>query len=352
MKRQVLVSLTISLALACASQAAQRANAPDAREKDPAFRYGRNPGQAAVGAIPDILLSDPARNRSVKLSIDYPTRGDNHPLIVISHAGGLSNRSYPGLSSHWASYGYVVIRPSHEDKVQNDAMTTAEWRDRARDITFILDSLGTLAEQYPELKGKIDTSRIAVVGHGRGATTALMLAGLRTFPGPVSFADSRIKAVVAMSPNGPTESWGITPESFAELRVPVLYMTGSRDNGMTESETPQWRQQAFELSPAGDKWLISMEGVNRTTFTGQVSPTAESKPLTDFSHPADTNARQQAEQMRREWERRNGFSELTAFSMIRALAQAFLDTYLTTETKGRQYLDEIDARPSIEVKRK
>jgi hypothetical protein len=95
-----------------------------------------------------------------------------------------------------------------------------------------------------------------------------------------------------------------------------------------------------------------MEGINRTTFTGQVPAMAERKPTADFSHPADTNARQPAEQAQREWERRSGFSELTAFSTIRALAMAFLDTYLTTETKGRQYLDDMDARPNIEVKKK
>ena len=349
MKRAFLLIAVLGLAACATSPATPRADGGDPRESDPSFRYGRNPGQTPVGAIPDIVLSDASRQRSVKLSIDYPTRGEGHPLVVISHGGGLSNRSYPGLSSHWATYGYVVIRPAHVDRVQNDEMTAAEWRDRARDITFILDSLGTLAETYPELKGKIDATRVAVVGHARGATTALMLGGLRLFPGPVTLADPRVKAVVAMSPNGRTEGWGITGESFGELRGPVLFMTGSRDTGTTETETPEWRQEAFELSAPGDKWLVAMEGVTRTTFTGQVAPRVEQRPAGAFGQPADPNARQQAQ---REYDRRVGFSELSAFSTLRALTLAFLDAYLKGDSTGRQFLEEADTRMNIVVKRK
>ena len=41
-----------------------------------------------------------------------------HPLIVFSHGFGGSSRGYVGLSSYWASHGYVVIAPSHADSVQ------------------------------------------------------------------------------------------------------------------------------------------------------------------------------------------------------------------------------------------
>ena len=354
-RRLLVAGLTLAL-VACASSSPDAAlNDSDPREKDPTFRYGNNPGPSPVGAIPDIVLNDPARNRSVKVSIDYPTRTGPHPLIVFSHGGGGSNRGYPGLSSHWASYGYVVIRPAHNDTATSEQMTATEWRNRAQDISFVIDSLETLAKQYPELQGKVDPTRIAVAGHARGATTAMMIGGLRTFPGPVSYADKRVKAIAAFSPNGPRESWGVTNESWAELRVPALFMTGTRDNGVNENETPTWREQAFELSPAGDKWLVVIENVTAGTFTGQANPPSEignrgTVPMGPSRDPAA--AQRESERQRIERARMSGMSQRVLFGSIRALALAFFDAYLKEDPKGREYLVQTDERPSVEVKRK
>jgi predicted dienelactone hydrolase len=148
MIRRLLVLAGIVLtSAACATQpASQRAEA-DPREKDPSFRYGNNPGPSPVGTIPDIIVNDAVRNKAIKLTIEYPTRGGPHPVIVFSHGGGGSNRGYPGLSSHWTSYGYVVIRPAHDDRATAEQMTQAEWRDRTRDISIIIDSLTALTDR-------------------------------------------------------------------------------------------------------------------------------------------------------------------------------------------------------------
>lgn len=356
MIRRLLVIAGIAVvSAACASQpSSQQRVAADPREKDPTFRYGNNPGPSPVGAIPDVLLDDKARNKSVRITIEYPTRTGPHPVIVFSHGGGGSNRGYPGLSSHWASYEYVVIRPSHDDRAKAEDMTTAEWRDRVRDITLVLDSLASLQQQYPELQGKIDANRIAVAGHSRGAITAMMLGGLRTFPGPSTFADPRVKAVVALSPSGPKSMWGLTNESWAELRVPALFMTGSRDNGTTEEETPAWRQQAFELSPAGDKWLATIEDVQHGTFTGQVNAVGESgnAPLVVTRPGTAVLSPDEVERQRMQRARMMGSDQRALFGQIRALALAFFDAYLKDDPKGRAYLEEADAKNSVEVKRK
>jgi predicted dienelactone hydrolase len=353
-RRLLALAVIAALCAACATQSPQRA-AADPREKDPTFRYGNNPGPSPVGVIPDILIEDKPRNRRMALTIEYPTRTGPHPVIVFSHGGGGSNRGYPGLSSHWTSYGYVVIRPSHDDRVAADQLTTAEWRERARDITLVLDSLASLQQQYPELQGKVDESRVAVAGHSRGAVTAMMLGGLRTFPGPTSFADPRVKAIVALSPTGPREEWGVTNESFAEIRVPALFMTGSRDTGATEAETPAWRQQAFELAAAGDKWLVTIDDVQHGTFTGQLNPQGESRNYpTVISQrggvagpaPADV------ERQRMERARMAGLDQRVLFGTIRSVALAFFDAYLKDDPKGRAFLEEAGGRTNVEVKRK
>jgi predicted dienelactone hydrolase len=354
-RRLILSAAIATLVAACASSPTNAPGAPasDPREKDPKFRYGNNrPGPSPVGVIPDVTLSDAQRNRDIRITIEYPIRSGSFPLIVVSHASGLSNRSYPGLTAHWASYEYVVIRVSHADNDTNiDAMTTALWRDRVRDITFTLDSLTSLAERYPELQGKIDATKIGVAGHGRGAVTALMLGGLRTFPGAVTFADPRVKAVVAMSPAGPQQAWGLTNESFAEVRVPALFMTGSRDTGATETETVEWRQQAFQLAPAGDKWLVTIEGAGGSTFTGTAAPLPRDssgnvvQPRTQIGGITP----QQVEQERMNRARNTGYSQRVLFAQARALVLAFFDNYLKGNAAGREFLQEADGRDNVEV---
>jgi predicted dienelactone hydrolase len=357
MIRRFAVIAGIALTVACASSSPnpRQQNVADPREKDPTFRYGRNPGPSPVGAIPDIVVNDATRpNRAVKMSIDYPTRTGPHPLIVFSHGGGGSNRGYPGLAAHWASYGYVVIRPAHNDTAAADQITVADWRNRARDISLVIDSLDRLERDYPELQGKIDRDRIGVAGHARGAMTAMMVGGLRTFPGPESFADPRVKAIAALSPAGPRQVWGVTNESFATINIPALFMTGSRDAGTNEEETPAWRQQAYELSPAGDKWFVSVEGVAPGTFAGDVSPSGEprmSVPMNPRNDPTILDP-QQAERQRMARAQLSGINERALFAGVRALALAFFDTYLKTGTNGRQFLEESDARANVVVLRK
>lgn len=354
-RRLILSAAIATLVAACASSPRTAPGAPpsDPREDDPTFRYGNNrPGPSPVGVIPDVTLNDPQRNRDFRITIEYPIRGGSHPLIVVSHGSGLSNRSYPGLTAHWASYEYVVIRVAHADNDVNiDAMTTALWRDRVRDVTFTLDSLASLAERYPELQGKIDATRIGVAGHARGAVTALMLGGLRTFPGAVTFADPRVKAVAAMSPAGPQQAWGLTDESFAEVRVPALFVTGTRDVGATETETVEWRQQAFQLAPAGDKWLVTIEGAAASTFTGIAAPLPRdaSGQILQPTRQIGGATSQQVEQDRMNRARNAGYSQRVLFAQSRALVLAFFDNYLKGNAAGRSFLLEADAREHMAV---
>jgi hypothetical protein len=132
-------------------------------------------------------------------------------------------------------------------------------------------------------------------------------------------------------------------------------MTGSRDQGATEAETPEWRAQAYELAPAGDKWLVNVEGVRHGTFTGQVGVTLQD--VRAGSAPTDisitgrvpTVSPQDVERERMARARQVGLGERALFSQLRAVALAFLDTYLKDETGGRDFLREADTRNHIAV---
>ena len=43
--------------------------------------------------------------------------------------------------------------------------------------------------------------------------------------------------------------------SWRDVKVPAMFMTGSRDYGANETEGPDWRRTAYENAPAGDKYF-------------------------------------------------------------------------------------------------
>lgn len=333
-------------------------------DQTPRSRYSGQAGESPVGIIPEGLLRDEARGKDILLTIEYPTRSAGNPLIVFSHAYASSNRDYVGLSSHWASQGYVVIKPAHADAARTlravddrwQTQTAADWRERARDLTFVLDSLDRLEQTYPELQGKIDRTKIAVAGHSYGAFTASLVAGVRAFPGGTSYADPRVKALVAMSPQGPAEARGLTRESWAQLRVPALFMVGSEDIGAAESETPAWRREAYELAPAGDKWLVVIGGATHGTFTGRTTASMPVAPRDDQPMLGDPSlnpvTQQRVDPNRPGRESVGALRERGTFANIKALSLAFFDAYLRNDAEGRTALENAASRGGIELLRK
>jgi predicted dienelactone hydrolase len=357
-RRLTTLTLAALMAFACATAARDNDNDDAAtRAAEPRSRYSTEAGSTPVGVIPDATLYDTQRQRDVSLAIDYPTSAGPHPLIVFSHGFGASGRAYVGLSSHWASNGYVVIKPTHSDSFKLADITPSSFRDRVADIKFVLDSIPALEQKYPELKGKIDAAKIGVAGHSLGALTAMLVAGARTFPGPVSYADPRVKAAIAMSPQGPRESWGLTRESWAEVKIPILYMTGDRDQGIDESETPEWRRQAYELSPAGDKWLAFIAGAGHLAFTGRLGVMPEEQrpqpqPGDTIQLPGDPLPTRDRTMPRRQGSGPVGDPVRVVSGTIKALSLAFWDTYLRTDNAGREFLDKAGERQGVEVKKK
>jgi dienelactone hydrolase len=368
MMRRILLPVLLALSLiSCASR-----DAALDTDQTPRSRYTGDVGESPVGVIPEGALRDNARNRELGMAIEYPTRPGPHPLIVFSHGFGSLPREYAGLSSFWASQGYVVVRPVHADAGKTLSATgarqawesqgAADWTGRVQDVLLVIDQLDQLEQRYPELQGKIDRARIGVGGHSYGAMTAMLLGGMQTQPGGANYADPRIKAIVAMGPPGPGTSRGLTDQSWAQLTKPVLFIVGTAENGVDETETPEWRRRAYELSPAGDKWLVVLEGGGYSAYTGRMSPAATgsrqviSEPMdnpgTDpkripnqppvVSGPAQTRPREGVE----------GLRTRGAFFTVKALSLAFWDTYLRDSAEGRTALEAGGSRGGVTLEKK
>lgn len=348
----------------------------------------------AVGVIPAAVLHDAQRNKNIEFSIDYPTKGGPYPVIIFSPEYGDSRASYVGLSSFWAGHGYVVMKPSHADAGATRAaieqrleerraamdqtarsgrnrnrdqqaaqsrmpfrtdpadtwetlQTPADWANRVADIRFLIDSMPRILDQYPEIKERVDVNKIGVGGHSYGALTAMQTAS----------ADNRVKAVEAMSPPGTIADRGLNRDAFTSLRVPTLFLTGSRDFGAVETEDLTWRKQAFEASPAGDKWFVSIQNAGRSAFTGAVGDFGGYQAANQPDMPYPTNrppygggygGSPQQPAQRNQPVIMGGAPTGT----VRTVSLAFWDAYLKSDTKGREYLDKLRGRGDVQVETK
>ncbi len=274
-------------------------------------------GPLRVFAIDEVVLHDASRNKDLPAKIYYPGGRGPFPVIIFSHGAFASRESYWALGEYWASYGYVCIHPSHADSVQDNGYRgtlrralkdTNLWRSRPQDVSFIIDSLPQIEKMLPTLRSKMDTNRIGVGGHSYGAYTALAIGGATVrMPGSKvaqSFADKRVRAIVALSPQGEGEM-GLTARSWETIRVPMLTMYGSRDFA-GQRRTPNGRTQAFNGAPEGDKYDVELAGANHFTFVGPF--------------------------------RRRGV-EGNLFQCAKLESIAFWDTYLKDDKRAREYLD-------------
>jgi predicted dienelactone hydrolase len=270
--------------------------------------------------IKTVKLTDASRNRPLTLEVWYPAKleasaeksvykstvgatpysvqaragrdapaleaAPKFPLIVYSHGQPGSRMQAHYLLEHLASQGFVVAALDHTNSTQADVTQESYATglvDRPLDILFA-------ATEIPKQFPSSDANSIGLLGYSYGGYSSLNAAGigldsanlaayckrtnnegpcfLQSFFTPLEAArgakvvkaDPRIKAVFVMAPYG--IPW-LSPQSFADMRVPLFVGGGSADTVATYNRDAL---EAFKRSGSKNKYLLTLEAATHNPW--------------------------------------------------------------------------------------
>lgn len=179
------------------------------------------------------------------------------PAVVFSHCHACTRFDVAEMSERLASHGIVVAAPDHVGNTAWDdppaAVGEAFLAVRVSDVSSVLDRLldGTASEMPEMLRGRIDPSRVAVMGHSFGAATT----------GPVVATDDRFVAALAIA----APAFILGAVDAADVTVPYLFVLAEEDNSIGSAGNNLLRRDFEALdTPA---WLVEVPGAGHWSFS-------------------------------------------------------------------------------------
>jgi predicted dienelactone hydrolase len=240
--------------------------------------------------------------RSVPVKVHYPRAEGRFPLAIFSHGGGGNWDSNILQAKHLASHGYIVACPVHVYSnlsrvlyymskpggnlkfwwaVHRITLDPRAALGRPKDIQFVIDKCSEWNRSDFDLKNKINTDKITVIGHSYGAYTTLVICGARpvgTHLNPrvephdsrlKNLSDDRVTIGIAMSPQGADSTW-FDRNSFKSINKPIMFISGSKDQQKSASGDvmpSSKRMEAFNFSPPGNKYMLWLKNADHMGFS-------------------------------------------------------------------------------------
>lgn len=281
------------------------------REPDPSapvLPYKMELGPYQIGQETDRLS---VGSRRLSVVVTRPLEAVPERLFLLSPGLGAHGSANRYLEQHLASHGYLVVRPVHRGsdllatvlKTPLGAFTKGELQRRLEELQTALQAAGEGRWQrsYSDLE-------IALGGHSFGALTCCVLAGLPVKEG-LQLPRRQFGALVALSPYGdsfPSRRLGIEVQGFDALTVPMLFMSGSKDELFTLGKGHRTHLEPFQLArQAANRRHVIVGGTRHGNFSEVF-----------------------------------GWMKKETKVMVNSTVTAFLDSHLQERQAAREYLDE------------
>jgi predicted dienelactone hydrolase len=227
------------------------------------------------GNNPKLNIKFATATRNIDWRAADRTRANDAGIALITEddiAYFPSKDGYAPLAQFWAERGIAVIQPTHASSRVGSLDPNLPdgpffWRERVVEMRAILDQLGHIERQAPAIADRLDHDRIAVAGHSFGGHTCSLLLGGR-LQGE-DFSDPRIRAGILLATPGRGGA-DLTPEhatrfpffdvDFSGIDVPILVVSGAKDDPHFTPRGPEWHADAFHDAP-GANALLTISGV-------------------------------------------------------------------------------------------
>ncbi len=238
--------------------------------------------QERILDFPDNM--DQERNRNVPIKFHLPEQASAQPMVVVSHGAGGSRDGIFALSQEMAKQGYVVMCLEHvtsnldnirsrmrskrlgfRNALVNCGKDMSARKNRPLDVKFAIDLAERFNREQPGLKGRIDFSQIAMIGHSYGAYTTLVCCGAKPANIEDDLAEQRVKLGIALSPQAANGHF-FEEGSFKEIEVPFVGISGNRDKTQFIDSLKD-REDCFRLTPKGDKHFIWFSDAGHFSFS-------------------------------------------------------------------------------------
>jgi len=194
---------------------------------------------------------------------------DRKPVLLFSHGFHGCGTQSRFLMQAMAADGFIVFAPNHADATcdggesswsekaampltQPETWDATTYRDRADDFRKLIEAI----KSDERFRGRVDWSRLGLVGHSLGGYTVLGLGGAWPewkLPG--------VKAVLALSPYAQPFD---VKKTLPGLAAPVMYQSGTLDLGIK----PALHRElgAYDQSPA-PKYYVEFDKAGHFAWT-------------------------------------------------------------------------------------